>query len=860
METMRVNGKENNWSVDLEQPIKIDWAALDIDLQNAELIIYHENKQIYRSAVGSDEVFRYLKLSICGKKRKKFVVELLDLSEETAESIVRAATVFYSANGQLETASWITRLDDPIEKEQTFYRPRGNICFERQLVIKNKQADTFLDIAGLGYYDVYINNKKINDYFLNSDATNYSACVYYDTYKINDFLHQGQNLIQVFLGNGWYTAAPLKLLGKYNMRHRLAVGKPMMICQVSQYQNGTITECLCSDSSWQASATNLVFDNLYIGEIRDFSGRFMAAHECRKVDLTTVEIPGPGGILTPSFIEKIKRESGLTPKSIVKQDNHYLIDFGRIISGQIRLAVTADNQQICIEYAEKITESNELDYSTTTTSTYGVDDPEMKIAAEDPVIQKDQFTTGVGVTIFENQFTYHSFRYVSIYEKRGASFEIEKIEAFPTYTEMSQITTFDSSDESLNQLFEAHVQTKKNNIHSYYEDCARERLGYGGDIAALLESQLTLFDSENLLRKVLADFLYDQTIIGGITQTAPYMGIQTYGPSDKAGSLGWQLVLPEIAIKLIKYYGTHFLTKPIRDGLKKHLNYLLSFSYDYIKQCCLGDWGALETKIINGKETPPDREFCSAAMYLILLKKYRLLSTKLALSSEQNEQLNERIAQSEAQINEEFKNPDGTFQSGSHSSSIFALKAGLVEDEVVFIERLAAQIQATDSLITCGIFGMAWSYEIFSDQPQLIYRWLTRKKHPSFFNMIHQNRGILSEYFEAMPGSSLNHAMFSSYGSWFVTNLLGLKVTEDSEGTDCLFFSPYVPEDLHFVKGSYRSIHGMITTSWQKSETIVTCQLKVPKAIKVIFGAQVQVHQKDSCEQGDQYVLTIAPS
>ena len=59
---------------------------------------------------------------------------------------------------------------------------------------------------------------------------------------------------------------------------------------------------------------------------------------------------------------------------------------------------------------------------------------------------------------------------------------------------------------------------------------------------------------------------------------------------------------------------------------------------------------------------------------------------------------------------------------------------------------------------------MAWSYEILDDQ-DLIYQWLTRKSYPSFYSMVSNNSGALGEYFKKMDGSSLNHAMFTSYSN-----------------------------------------------------------------------------------------------
>ena len=131
---------------------------------------------------------------------------------------------------------------------------------------------------------------------------------------------------------------------------------------------------------------------------------------------------------------------------------------------------------------------------------------------------------------------------------------LSNIQAYSVYTDLASVSRFESSSDELNRLWEVARNTRLNNIHSYFEDCTRERFGYGGDIVALVDSHLYSHDVHNLLKKVFMDFAYDQTPEGGIPQTAPYVGIMTNGTSNGAGSLGWQLVFPVLAAKIEQHY------------------------------------------------------------------------------------------------------------------------------------------------------------------------------------------------------------------------------------------------------------------------------------------------------------------
>lgn len=75
-------------------------------------------------------------------------------------------------------------------------------------------------ISGLGYYELYLNGKKVSDYVLAPTPTNYDrrnlrrllynykdrshTRVLYNTFDITNYLKKGSNVASVILGNGWY--------------------------------------------------------------------------------------------------------------------------------------------------------------------------------------------------------------------------------------------------------------------------------------------------------------------------------------------------------------------------------------------------------------------------------------------------------------------------------------------------------------------------------------------------------------------------------------------------------------------------------------------------------------------------------
>ncbi|MGT2756671.1 family 78 glycoside hydrolase catalytic domain [Streptococcus ovuberis] len=710
----------------------------------------------------------------------------------------------YNQKEHFLEAKWITRKDNPIEKEFSFFQDKPNMTFSKNF-IWDGESKASLAVCGLGYYTAYLNGQRLGDAFLNSDVTNYDKVVYYDTYDISPYLKRGTNKIIIELANGWYNPAPVHILGKYNIRKQLPIGKPCLICDIQIGERH-----IYSDSTWDSGFGHLLQNDIYIGEV------FTDENWNEDSNPQTVAVPGPAGQLVPSFIPKIKRHETIRPVNIERFGENWLVDFGQILSGQIAFEVKPDYiGTILLQYAEeKSSSGGKLDFTSTISGRYGLKDDNKNIEPDKPIIQEDQIIkTKTGVLHYSNQYTYHSFRYVVV--KTGSdSFPLREMIAYRVHTSVENISQFECSSEVLNQLWIAGRNTRLHNIHSYFEDCSRERLGYGGDIVALLQTHLNTIDAEKIFKKVLIDFINDQRLDGGITQTAPYVGIMTNGTSNGSGALGWQLVLPTLALTILEEHGDKDFIEQYQEALKKHLNHLMSFDYDYVKMCCLGDWGSIDETASGFFIKSPDQEFCSAVMYLLNLQTYQKLSRYLSDLKPYQEELGKVIEIVKHSIKNEFYDDvQQRFASGSASSIIFALRTGLVDDEVIWYDKLVVAIRSRDGIFPFGIFGMSWAYEEFAKRGdnRLIFDWLTRQATPSYMDMIRSGNQTLSEHFsggETFTGSK-NHAMFSSYSSWLIREVLGIKVSGGR-----IEIAPASNLPLEWVKGSYQLPEGRVQLEW----------------------------------------------
>ena len=72
----------------------------------------------------------------------------------------------------------------------------SNVLFLIEIVI--------IIVCGLGLYEINVNGKKCGDEYLAPNFNAYDKWIQYQTYDITDTLEQGENIINVSLGNGMY--------------------------------------------------------------------------------------------------------------------------------------------------------------------------------------------------------------------------------------------------------------------------------------------------------------------------------------------------------------------------------------------------------------------------------------------------------------------------------------------------------------------------------------------------------------------------------------------------------------------------------------------------------------------------------
>lgn len=732
-----------------------------------------------------------------------------------------------------DNAKWISGpIYDYGKDDAGYYRDHRNHVLSRAFTIDAK-SKTELRVAVLGYARLLLNGQPVSDSELLGDWTNYTKLVYVRTFDVSDLVHEGDNQIAVELGNGWYNPSPLTMFGKYNLRERLAeVGTPQVMLTLET--DGQIA--LVSDESWECHEGQLLFNNVYLGETCD-----LRSERGTQLDVITCK---NFRMLEPAVVEPCRRFAPVAGRDLHElEDGSLVVDFHELDTGMIDISfVASEGDKVTIRYAEELDASGTPSYESSHAGLVGCLVPEgFRIpggpGAPECAIQTDRIICTDGENHFTNRFTVHSCRYAVI---EGLSRnQLQEIALVPVHTDLVAVGSIATGNEFYDSMVDAAVRTKLNNVHGLWEDCARERLGYGGDMVALAASNLVAFDCERLIRKTVRDFRNDQTAAGGVPETAPFMGIGSNGTAYGEGPLLWQLAYPHLVLRAYQFYGCRDLVEQEWPYVQKLVDYLLGWDPAELAGHCLGDHGSVQTAE-SFKSGTPDKElvgWCTIARFARAAVRFCQILGQDGSSYEA------RLAELKAQIAERFGNADGSWGDGTQTGLAFAADLGLA-DEHELAERLVTKIAEEDGVLTTGIFGTTIAFDLLhrTGHSDVVESWLTREEAPSYKAMLASGNKALAEQFNAFL-SSYNHAMFSSYLQWFYQGLGGIRVADDAVGANKVVLRPHFSKNTDRVSCALETRQGVVRTAWQRLEDgEIAFSYSAPKGMEVQVEVPAGVH------------------
>ena len=664
-------------------------------------------------------------------------------------------------------------------------------------------------ISGLGYYELYINGKKVGDHVLSPNHTNYDrrqgdvsggssarkmmTRVLYETYDVTDFLHMGDNVVAVCLGNGWYFQNDRAENDPYSY------DLPKLIAQLEiELSNGT-RRFILSDESWKTASGPLLHNGVHDGEIYDARQEITGWNQAGFDDsnwLPAKVVRAPDGPLMAQMSPPDRMVRTIRPRSVsIPEKGTYRFDMGELISGWVRLKVDGPSGT---EINLKFIEQNGI--------TFG---------QHDTYILK-----GNGPEIWEPRFTWHAFRYVEV---SGTSFPLtlENLEGRVVNTDVAADGFFESANPLFNLIWQNFRRTQYGNMHGGVpSDCPhRERRGYTGDGQIAAQAAIYTLDMRAFYTKWINDMKDGQDQNSGhVPNTVPYQ--------DGGGGTAWGSAYVIVPWYMYLYYGDHHILAGHYDGMKKWIGYLENQvnADGIVNETMLGEWVPPQPT-----EIPPS--FVSTAYYYFNLD---LMSRIAAVLGKKTDAVTfreqgERIKQA---FNRVYFNADSkTYSIGRQGANVFALGFDLVPAahiEAVFANLVQNIEVASKGHFDTGMMATPLLLDVLTryGRADLAYTVMNQRDFPSFGYAIDRGATTLWETWQGTESHS--HPMFGSVCQWFFQALGGINADPDQPGFKHIMIRPSVIGGLKFVRTEYESGYGKIKSAWQMENEDLTITIEIP--------------------------------
>lgn len=712
-----------------------------------------------------------------------------------------------------------------------------------------------LFISGLGQYEVSLNGERLGDNFLAPGWTDYEETVLYNTYDVTDKLKSGGNALGVIVGNGFFNVNKERY-----KKLSVAYGMPRMICKLMiTYSDGTVKNIVSGDD-WKTAPSPVTFASIYGGENYD------AALEQKGWDQPSFnDAQWKQALIVKATEERLEPESDypvkvmevLPVKTITRpQPGIYMYDFGQNASGIVELKVKGKKGQTVKLIPAELINASKLANQKATGSPY----------------YYSYTLKGDGEETWRPRFTYYGFRYVQV---EGAAPDTASNTELPKITQLNflhtrnsapAMGTFACSNELFNRIHSLILWAIKSNLQSVVTDCPhREKLSWLEQDYLMGNSMQYSYDISLLYRKLLDDMREAQTDSGLIPDIAPeYVFFDDNGfgfrDSPEWGSAG--VILPW---QLYKWYGDKSVISRAYPTAKKYVEYLRSRAENSILSYGLGDW------YDNGPQRPgvaqlTPKALTATAIYyydLVLLSKLGDINGDIAGSK----WAAALAAEVKKAFNKQFFNPvTKVYATGSQTSMAMPLCVGLVEDKFrkAVFNNLVDSIRQGGLKLTAGDIGFHFLVQALQEggASQLLYEMNNRNDVPGYGFQLAKGATALTESWAALEQVSNNHLMLGHLMEWFYTGLGGITQPDIGIAYKEAIIRPEIVGDITWVKTSYKTIFGTITSEWEKRDGELSFHIIIPpnssaliklplsQGQQVIEGGQVVDKQKDMRVKG----------
>lgn len=679
--------------------------------------------------------------------------------------------------------------------------------FRRDIYLSKKPDEARLEICGLGYFQAFINGIRIGNEEFTPAVTGYSSVLgcetlypvweertFYRTgylvYDVTKYLKQGENVLGIWLGNGWYHQNKRKAEGK------IIFGTPMLRYELTVMGEGMEPLYVESDSKTLWKTSEIVENNLFYGEKHDL--RLRRDNWCRKEESLedwkkSFPVHAPETELIEQTCPPDRIIRSIQPKLVSTSDKGKIYDCGENITGWVTVICNGESGScVRVRHSEELSsDGKQLDFES---------------GGGKEQIQMDSYICGKLSEEVHPRFCWHGFRYFEI----DGPGEVKDVSVI--HTDIQVTSGFQCSNSVLNWLYTSYVRTQLGNIHGCVpSDCPhRERLGYTGDGQITAEAAMLSLDTREMYKKWMEDIWDSQGAdTGHIPHTAPFLG-------GGGGPGGWGGAVYVIPMTYYEVYGDSSLLEKGYMAIMRWLDYMYQHSEKGIVISeeeggwCLGEW--CTPPGMQHPSIPP--EFVNTYYFIKGLKAAQ--KTEKLLKKSETKKLELYLKEAESEFVKRFFNiKTESFCEGKNGADAFAIDLGLGSKKTV--ANMLQKYKDAETLDT-GIFGTPILMETLMKNggAETAIRLLTGKQKYSFGHMMEQNATTLWETWDG--SGSHNHPMFGGVVRLLFTEILGIRRKEDGAGFSSYEIKPRDVKRIDWAEGWITTPSGCIKVRWERDK------------------------------------------
>jgi alpha-L-rhamnosidase len=685
-----------------------------------------------------------------------------------------------------------------------------------------------LFVTGLGQYELRLNGWKVTATVLNPAWMNYRKTVPYDTYDVTSHLRSGTNTLAVLLGNGMYNVEDVR--GRYT-KFSGSFGQPKCRAQMEVLYRDGHAERFVSDGSWKTHSGPITFSSIYGGEDED--ARALSAQWDRpgyraKGWQLASEVEGPGGRMVSGTSPPMVIAATYKPRSVKSLGPGVTVyDLGENMSGWPDIVVRGDaGSSITLLPGELLGKDGAVSQRSTN-------------AFPDRAVLFRYTMCGGRNERWHPRFAYHSFRYVQVTvapaRPGGRLPQVLHFAGDFVHARVATIGEFHSSEELFNRIHHLIDRAVLSNLASVVTDCpSREKLGWLEQTYLNAGTLMWNYDVSGLYEKMGVDIEGAQLEDGLVPSIAPEFvkfvdeeGKNT--PFRDSPEWGSAVILSPWA--MYQFTGDKRSLMFSYGAMQRYAAYLESRADRGILDYGLGDWYDI------GPKTPGPSQLTSKAVtatgvYYEDLSVLARVAEVLGKNGDA-EEYERKAAEVRNRFNASFFHPaTDQYDRGSQTANAIPLALGLVpvEHRAAVLEHLVADIKAHGDHADCGDVGFHYVVRALTDmgRSDVLARMFSRTDSPSYGYQLARGATTLTEAWDASPESSQNHFMLGHGEEWFYRGLVGLRLNMSNGQENAITMWPSFLEGVDGASASYRSVMGLISEGWQRTETGGTVDVSVP--------------------------------